>query len=380
MERLHYNGRDYRLERRPPVRDQALRAWDAADEYLLAELPAPAGRTLLVNDAFGALAVALCDRRPVLWSDSHLARLALRDNLARNGLSPDAVAFVPADEAPAGPFDVVAAKFPKSLAFWEDMLLRLRPLLHDGSQVLAGGMIKHTPARAYRLMETILGETRTSLGRKKARLAVARLDPDRALPDRLADTEYPLPGTDLTLRNGPNVFAREHLDVGTRCLLAHLPAAAGELRAADLGCGNGAVSLALAARNPRAEILGVDESYQAVACARANAERAGLDPARVAFAVGDGLEDTAADSLDLVVVNPPFHQAQALGDVVAWSMFMHARRTLCDGGRLLVVGNRHLGYGAKLARLFGNCRTLATEPKFVVLEAVRRFGEGADML
>jgi len=380
MDRLHFNGREYALERRPPTPDQALRAWDSADEYLLRELPAGSGRLLVVNDAFGALAVALHDREPVVWSDSHLGRLALGENLARNGAPASAVAFVPADVEPAGPFDLVLMKIPKSLAFWEDTLLRMRPLLHDASQVFAGGMIKHTPARAWELMATILGETRTSLGWKKARLGFARFDPDRNPPPRLTDTEYELPGTGLVLRNAPNVFAREHLDLGTRCLLPYLPAGPTPLRAVDLGCGNGALSLALAARNPRAEVLGVDESYQAVACARANAERAGFSRDRLEFAVADGLADTAPDSVDLVVLNPPFHQAQALGDQVAWSLFQHARRTLRDQGRLLVVGNRHLGYEAKLARLFGGCRTVASEPKFVVLEAVRRFGEGADVL
>jgi 16S rRNA (guanine1207-N2)-methyltransferase len=376
LEHLVHRERAYRLQRYPLRQRDPLRAWDAADEYLLRDLTETdlAGRRLLViNDAFGALAVALHAHRPTTWSDSHLARLALRHNLAANDLATEAVVFVPADREPDGPFDLVLAKLPKSLAFWEDTLLRLRPLLAPEARIVAGGMIKHTPRRAHELMDEILGPTRTGLGWKKARLATAAFDPDRRLPARLPDTEYALEEGDLVLRNAPNVFAREHLDLGTRFLLPHLPASDRPLRIADLGCGNGAVTLALARRNPAASVLAVDESYQAVACARANAERAGLAARDLDFTVADGLTETAADALDLVVVNPPFHQAQAVGDAVAWSMLRHAHRALHANGRLLLVGNRHLDYPAKLQRLFGNCRSVEAGPRFVVLEAVKRF-------
>jgi len=234
-------------------------------------------------------------------------------------------------------------------------------------------MIKHTPRRAYELLEQIIAPTRTSQGWKKARLALAEFDPDCDLPPSLPDAEYELEGYDLTLRSGPNVFARDHLDIGTRALLPHLPTDLGAVRVVDLGCGNGALTLALAAGNPDAEILGIDESYQAVSSARTNAAAANLAPPRVDFAVADGLADTAADPLDLVVTNPPFHQDRIVGDVLAWGMFTHAHRCLRDGGRLLVVGNRHLGHDRRLQRIFGNCRQIDATDKFVVLESQRRY-------
>ncbi|MFD8963075.1 methyltransferase, partial [Streptomyces anulatus] len=39
---------------------------------------------------------------------------------------------------------------------------------------------------------------------------------------------------------------------------------------------------------------------------------------------------------------------------------------------LWVVGNRHLSYHTHLRRIFGNCTTVAGDPKFVVLRAVKR--------
>ncbi|WP_234364664.1 methyltransferase, partial [Streptomyces sp. SM8] len=46
-------------------------------------------------------------------------------------------------------------------------------------------------------------------------------------------------------------------------------------------------------------------------------------------------------------------------------MFAGARRVLRPGGELWVVANRHLGHHRQLRRLFGNCVTAASDPKFV---------------
>ncbi len=303
-EPLPLDDRELVLERWPQRRREPLRAWDTADQYLLRTASDQrSGRVLIVNDAFGALAVGLAAHAPTVWSDAHPSELAIAHNLVANGLEPGSVAFVPADREPSERFDLVLARFPKALAFWEDTLLRLRPHLAPDARILAGGMIKHTPRRAFDLMDRILGPTRTTRGWKKARLAEATLDPDRELPACLPDATFTLDDPPLVLRSGPNVFARDRLDLGTRALLPHLPRdAAG--RFGDLGCGNGVLALVLAVRNPAAEVLGVDTSYQAIASARSNAATAGLDPARVDFVVADGLAAESPAALDLVVCNP----------------------------------------------------------------------------
>jgi len=52
-------------------------------------------------------------------------------------------------------------------------------------------------------------------------------------------------------------------------------------------------------------------------------------------------------------------------------MFHHARRCLKINGELYIVANRHLDYFHKLKKIFGNCTTVATNSKFVVLKAVK---------
>ncbi|WP_333734485.1 class I SAM-dependent methyltransferase, partial [Streptomyces sp. IBSBF 3010] len=175
-----------------------------------------------------------------------------------------------------------------------------------------------------------------------------------------------------TVTNHAGIFCADRLDIGTRFFLKHLPDRSGPDRVVDLGCGNGVLGLAAALANPDATLTFVDESYQAVASAEATfRDNAGPDD-RARFVVGDGLADAEPGSADLVLNNPPFHSHQATTDATARTMFHGARRALRPGGELWVVANRHLGHHTTLRRVFGNCATVAGDPKFVVLRAVRR--------
>ncbi len=75
----------------------------------------------------------------------------------------------------------------------------------------------------------------------------------------------------------------------------------------DLGTGSGAIALAVKSACPRADVWAGERSERALAVARDNAQRLGLD---VRFAQGDwwdalaGLDDVPA--FDLVVSNPPY--------------------------------------------------------------------------
>jgi release factor glutamine methyltransferase len=73
-------------------------------------------------------------------------------------------------------------------------------------------------------------------------------------------------------------------------------------RVVDVGTGSGAIALALADERPDLRVMGTDVSADALAVARANAERLGLP---VEFVQGDLLEPVTGE-LDAVVSNPPY--------------------------------------------------------------------------
>lgn len=362
------------LIRQPEQPNEPLQAFDAADEYLLTQLheqQLPAGsRVLILNDSFGALACALAQQAEVTSSgDSHLAHLALEKNLQRNGLATDSVTFVPASEAVQGPFDRVLIRVPKTLALLEEQLIRLHGQLAPGAQVIAAAMIKHLPRAAGDLLEKYIGPVQASLAVKKARLLTAT-PVQKAAPVSPYPTRYRLDQPAIELLNHANLFCREDLDIGTRAFLPHLPRALGNLRVADLGCGNGVLGIVYALGNPQAQLTLVDESYMAVQSARENWQAIlGDRPADIR--AGDGLAEQPMDSLDLVMCNPPFHQQQVVGDFLAWRMFTQAKTALARGGELWIVGNRHLGYHLKLKRLFGKVEQVAATPKFVILRAIK---------
>lgn len=360
------------LIRQPEQQNEPLQAFDAADEYLLAYLaeqqPGAGTRVLVLNDGFGALAASLVGKVKVTSSgDSFLALQALEKNLARNGLPFDAVPIVPASEPLAGPFDRVLIKVPKTLALLEEQLIRLQEQLAPGAQVIAAAMVKHLPRAAGDLLERYIGPVQASLAVKKARLLIAtpQTRPTTASP---YPTRYWLDEPKIELLNHANVFCREGLDIGTRAFLPHLPKNLGTARVADLGCGNGVLAIASALHNPQAHYTLVDESYMAVQSAAEN-WRAALGEREVTLRADDGLAGQAPQSLDVVLCNPPFHQQQVVGDFLAWRMFQQAREALVVGGALYIVGNRHLGYHSKLARLFRGVEQVAATPKFVILKA-----------
>lgn len=370
----------FKLSRLPARKNELLRAWDAADEYLLhtlaeQSLPRQGSRILIVNDSFGTLAVALSAYHPHSLSDSWLCHAATQNNLRDNGIDMDAVTLLDSLTVPSvaeGSLDLVLIKVPKTLALLEDELIRLAPLLTEATQVIVAGMVKGMPSSVWPLLERLCGPTSTSLAKKKAKLIF--VTPTLQYSDIKSPYPvcYQLEGTAHLICNHANVFSRDSLDIGTRFFLQHLPNNLGAKDVIDLGCGNGVVGLITAERNPQARLHFIDESYMAVESARMNFIQNLGEGREANFSVGDGLTDFDNASADLILCNPPFHQGSTVGDHIAQRMFRQSHAVLRQGGELWVIGNRHLGYQKTLKKIFANSELIASNAKFVILRAIRR--------
>ncbi|WP_030716315.1 methyltransferase [Streptomyces sp. NRRL S-237] len=395
MNRLTTPFGSYELTRFPEDPRDRLRAWDAADEYLLrhldsgtgergsVDLAAAAGRITVLGDRWGTLTTALAAHRPTQITDSALTRAATAANLDRAGIgtAKSTVTLLTTQDPPPERIDVLLVRVPKSLALLEDQLYRLAPHVHAGTVVVGTGMVKEIHTSTLRLFEKILGPTKTSLAEKKARLIFCTpgtpgaTRPTSAGPWPLTYTvdEDAGSASGLSVVNHAGIFCADRLDVGTRFFLQNLPTNTDGARVVDLGCGNGVVGTAVQAHDPDAEVVFTDESYQAVASAR-ETYRANIREGRrtAEFHVGDGVAMLSPASVDLVLSNPPFHSHQATTDATALRMFAQSRKVLRPGGELWIVANRHMGYHTHLRRLFGNSEVVASEPKFVVLRAVKQ--------
>ena len=246
------------LKRYPHRPNDLLQAWDAADELALehvsahsGELLKPGARILILNDSFGALTCSLSQNAPneieiTSYSDSYISFRATELNGA-----PGAILIHELD-ALNGPYDAVIARIPKNLSFFEDQLCHLSGHLRPGAPLICATMVKHQANGAFDLINRIIGTTRTSLARKKARLIFAELE--RAPTASPHPRDIFMEGFEIPFLNHSNLFSREKLDIGTRFFLEHIPE--GDFsRILDLGCANGIIGLAAHQNHPAAKNL-----------------------------------------------------------------------------------------------------------------------------
>ncbi|MDE1230399.1 methyltransferase [Vibrio aestuarianus] len=372
---LTLHERSLSLHRFPKRTNETLQAWDAGDEYVInyvEEQGLDAGkRILILNDSFGALSCWFSQNHHVtMMSDSFISHRGTLKNLHNNGGN-EIELLTTMDDIPQH-IDLVLFQLPKSNRHLIWQLVQLRNQLPTSCPVIAVNKAKEIHTSTLKLFEKYLGETTTSLAWKKHRLVffVPNCTP---IQEVNSFVEWDVDGESIHLKNLPNVYSGESLDLGARFLLQHLPQDPNLRHVIDLGCGNGVLSVKMGQLNPQARITCVDESFMAVESARQNLMDNLGEDRNIQCITNNCLDGFKQDSAFLVLCNPPFHQQQTITDHIAWQMFCDAKHVLNKGGQLLVIGNRHLGYDVKLARLFGQdqVKTVATNNKFVILQATK---------
>lgn len=384
------------LERFPEP-EVNLRAWNGADTYLLEWLAEHRvigqGPCCVVNDSFGALALALVasgETAVVSWSDSFVAHEGGRANAIRNNMAVDVVDWVPSTRLPvpappARAFGLVVVRVPKSLERLQHQLRQLVPLVGSETLVVAGAMTKQVHTSTIKCFADVIGPTTTSRAWKKARLL--HVEPVTDVAHAAAASPAGRPQKMFTGPNGlrffadPALFSHTRIDPASALLVGAVrPLVASDdiIDVIDLGCGSGVVGLTLLQHRPDLVLTFTDESYLAVATTRAsweyNVNAGSLDsaPERHKFLVDDCGSTIPADTADLVCINPPFHDATARTTAIAKRMFANAARILRPGGSVVVVGNRHLNHHTTLRRWFAKPTVIASDRRFVVLRARTR--------
>ncbi len=150
-------------------------------------------------------------------------------------------------------------------------------------------------------------------------------------------------GNELTFTTDAGVFSRDGLDRGTEALLNALPALSG--RVLDLGCGWGAVGVALGKQYPALDIVMTDINRRAVELSRRNLAQNGV---RAEVVQGDGFASVTG-AFDAILTNPPIRAGKA----VIYGLFADARAHLKPGGALYIVIRKQQGAPSALKYLRG---------------------------
>ncbi|MCF6289093.1 MAG: methyltransferase [Proteobacteria bacterium] len=362
-----------KLYRYPRSKQQNLQAWDAADEYLFEHIltydtPQAKQRMLIFNDSFGALSLALQKFQPDVVTDSIVSKIAIIKNAELNKIQTANLFHSLSDHT--GKYDYVLIKLPKTLDYLRYFLTKIRLHIDDNTKVIVAGMIKFMPKTVWQALEDLLGNTTTSLAKKKARLIFVKVE--KNIQQTPFPTSFQLKNSNLKIFNHANVFSKQSLDIGTRFLLQNLPKLADIKTIIDLGCGNGIVGLHLTQQYPQAQITFTDESYMAVASAKLTAEYNLKTISQHHFMVNNCLDGFTKKSVDLIVCNPPFHQSHSIGLNTAVQMLQQSFSTLKQGGHFIVVANRHLPYYSHLKRIFANVVIIASNHKFNIFQMRRQ--------
>ncbi|MFJ4254005.1 class I SAM-dependent methyltransferase [Microbacterium sp. NPDC090003] len=411
-----------RLRRWPDVEAANLQAHDATDLLLVeralalvAERGVDGSEIAVIGDEYGAITLALTDaglRGIRVHQDLATGRRALDRNAAELGI--DGFFAHELDHELLDGARIVLLQLPKALAELEEIADAVARWAAPDAVLVAGGRVKHMTLAQNEVLGRSFGVVQPQRAERKSRLIVASEAKDVPVAP-----PFPVSAThdDVTLVAHGGAFAGSKLDIGTRVLLDVLGVArGGALRQAqgpssgpgprsglgsssgrgpgsgqgpnrgvagpveaspmrptvlDLGCGTGALAVSYALAHPEARIVATDRSAAAVASARATVVANGVDD-RVTVTHDDAASAVPDASIDVVLLNPPFHLGTSVHAGAATRLFEASARVLRPGGELFTVFNSSLGYRAELTRLIGPTEQVHRTPKFTVTRSIRR--------
>jgi 16S rRNA G1207 methylase RsmC len=176
-----------------------------------------------------------------------------------------------------------------------------------------------------------------------------------------------LRGHDLTFHSTWGLFSPREIDDGTRLLLDRLAVRPDDVTL-DLGCGYGALGIAIARDTPAGEVHLVDKDVVALGYAEKNVAANGLANCRV-YASNAFAAVPAGVRFDNVISNLP----AKVGNELLSIMLHDAHRHLRPGGQICLVTISGLRQWVKrnLREVFGTYEKVKQGRRYTVARAVR---------
>lgn len=186
---------------------------------------------------------------------------------------------------------------------------------------------------------------------------------DPSSESRPVPCAFPYRGHGLSFMTDAGVFSKGELDAGSRLLLDALPPLQGDVL--DIGCGWGAIGIAVAKANKQARVTMLDVNRRALGLCQENCLRNGVT---AEILESDGMAAVLGRKFDAIITNPPIRA----GKQVIYKMFAEAAASLNTEGALYLVIRKQQGAEScvkYLKTLFNEVEKLDKSAGFWVLRA-----------
>ena len=176
-----------------------------------------------------------------------------------------------------------------------------------------------------------------------------------------------LRGQELIYHSTWGLFSPRAIDDGSYLLIREVDVQPADVTL-DLGCGYGAIGIAIAKLCPAGRVHMVDKDFVAVEYARKNVEANGL--ANCEVYLSNAFREVPDVRFDNVVSNVPAHVGKQMLSIILHDAKAHLKR----GGRLYVVTLAHLRAFIRrnFEQAFGNYKKLKQAKGYAVALAEKR--------
>ncbi len=358
---VEYKEKRFRIKRYPETGNHSLRAWNAADEFLLdilADESLSPRKMLIVNDRFGFLATLLYEKEPLSVISHHSQEQAYVLNRTENKVPVDKSLWVnPLEQWPEN-IETGVVKVPKSMELFRFYLHKISQSLTEDGVVYAAFMTRFFTPQMVTIAKEYFENVEQTKAWKKSRVMAMSIK--KALPER--NFIHQIKTDDgIVLHNYPGVFAARGVDTASRLLLDNLQIPENAQKVLDLASGNGIMAATIIKRFPEVEMELLDDFSLALESSKLT-----LKGKNCHFHYDDNLNGFESDYFDLIVSNPPFHFEFETNIEISLNLFKEASRCLKSTGLFQVVANRHLNYKTHLVKLFSKVNVVAGDDKFIV--------------
>ncbi len=358
-----FGNKEYKIKRYPPTENKSLKAWNAADEYILryfVDLDDKPDSIAVNNDRFGFLTTYLNEFSPKTIINFASQKKAILKNFEANNLSKENLSFINPLKYISEKTELALLKIPKSMDLFRLLLKQIAESLNENGIVICGFMTRHFTKQMLTVAEKFFEDVEQSLAWKKSRLLILK-KPKKSVEQKIIKE---ITFKDQTFKQYFGVFSSKHIDYASQFLIRNLNVDQNQQRVLDLASGNGVLAKFVQLKNPNCEIHLLEDDWLALESSKMNFE----NDKNVHFHFADSLDKFEGGFFDLIVCNPPFHFEFENNIEVAIGLFHQAKRCLNKDGSFHVVANRHLNYKTHLIKLFDEVNLVKRNKRFEIYD------------